>query len=562
MKRNVVSASLAIPVSLLVATLVCGCHRGAGANACGPKHEVSIALVNMPNTLDWSRSNPDSWPNYPVMHAIMRGLTTLDERGQPVPDLAERWDVELTKDKPPRQIYTFHLRKGVTWSDGKTPLTAQDFLVGWRRALEGNGYGDLDDLVGYDEVEAAQKARPRDQARLDQAISKVALEAVDANTFRVTIKSPRTYFLSRVALVYNYFPDPSADLAKKSEDEIDRYFNEPTGGKPLTLGAFHVASWDHLGSVHLVPSAGTADGIDKLSLTKQESKIQYDRCDVAFYALDDASLLRTPPPQMQRQPLMSTYWLGMKVQSAALPLALRHAISHAIDREAAVKGLVPSVRPAFGLLPPEVPGAITADDPLAKGLPIYDAARARAEVEKSGYKGQILKLLVASGTSFMPEVGIADSIRHQLEAVGIHVQIVTTAELSHDVNLTGPDGEPLYPLYLKRIGADFAHPQTFFTMFEPGGHDATGWEHLDGGKAMARFEALLTRGAAETDLEKMKETYTEAQRMLLDEFAVIVPIYHPDRYFLRRPWLTGLTFSPFNFLSFRTMRVQPVVAAP
>lgn len=51
---------------------------------------------------------------------VFSGLTRLDDYGQPVPDLAESWDVSedgLT--------YTFTLRQDVTWHDGE-PFTAED----------------------------------------------------------------------------------------------------------------------------------------------------------------------------------------------------------------------------------------------------------------------------------------------------------------------------------------------------------------------------------------------------------------------------------------------------
>jgi len=51
---------------------------------------------------------------------VFSGLTTIDEFGQPIPDLAESWEVShdgLT--------YIFHLRGGVMWHDGQ-PFTARD----------------------------------------------------------------------------------------------------------------------------------------------------------------------------------------------------------------------------------------------------------------------------------------------------------------------------------------------------------------------------------------------------------------------------------------------------
>jgi peptide/nickel transport system substrate-binding protein len=51
---------------------------------------------------------------------LYSGLTRIDEFGQPVPDLAESWEVT-----PDGLTYTFHLRSDATWHDGE-PFTAND----------------------------------------------------------------------------------------------------------------------------------------------------------------------------------------------------------------------------------------------------------------------------------------------------------------------------------------------------------------------------------------------------------------------------------------------------
>ena len=59
---------------------------------------------------------------------VFSGLTRLNERGEPVPDLARSWEVAIT---PQGVSYTFNLRSNAYWHDGQ-PLTADDviFTVG------------------------------------------------------------------------------------------------------------------------------------------------------------------------------------------------------------------------------------------------------------------------------------------------------------------------------------------------------------------------------------------------------------------------------------------------
>jgi peptide/nickel transport system substrate-binding protein len=60
---------------------------------------------------------------------IYNGLLGRDERGDPVPDLAESWTVEQAG-----AVYRFRLRDGVTWHDG-TRFTAADVKFTFEEVL-------------------------------------------------------------------------------------------------------------------------------------------------------------------------------------------------------------------------------------------------------------------------------------------------------------------------------------------------------------------------------------------------------------------------------------------
>ncbi len=60
---------------------------------------------------------------------FFNGLVDLDENLEPVPELAESWDVEEDG-----ALYRFHLREGVTWHDGE-PFTAADVQFSFEEVL-------------------------------------------------------------------------------------------------------------------------------------------------------------------------------------------------------------------------------------------------------------------------------------------------------------------------------------------------------------------------------------------------------------------------------------------
>src|SRR5204862_687250 len=69
--------------------------------------------------------------------ALFEGLLRLDAKtAEPVPGLAERWDVSADG-----KTYTFHLRTNGAWSTSE-PITSDDVLYSWVRALSPATAGD------------------------------------------------------------------------------------------------------------------------------------------------------------------------------------------------------------------------------------------------------------------------------------------------------------------------------------------------------------------------------------------------------------------------------------
>src|SRR5687767_12326847 len=90
-------------------------------------------LIDSRDTYDPRSLDPALSTDVPTGRAVayvFDGLTAFTPEAQVVPALAERWDVT-----PDGARYTFHLRRGVTFSDG-TPVTARTVVSSWHRALD------------------------------------------------------------------------------------------------------------------------------------------------------------------------------------------------------------------------------------------------------------------------------------------------------------------------------------------------------------------------------------------------------------------------------------------
>jgi len=545
-----------VPVALLVGI--------AGLAACGrcgfqPEPGLKIVVPAMPTTLDWSTSDPNSWSNYPVALATMRGLTTLGPGNEVRPGLAVNWERRCCPEG--REIYVFHLRPDVRWSDGATPLTAEDFVFAWRRAVQGRERGEMLDLFGADRVLALLDAgAPR--CELDRALEQLGVEALDAQTLQVTLASPRNYFLSRVANVYLFFPAPSPLLKARSDEKIRDYFERPGRGHPLALGPLRVDAWDRASErIRLVRAKSSAfaphlgpgeTSAEVLTLLKSEvGSALYDRGRVDFIFVDSpVELKQSHPPDLHREELLSTYFLAINTRRPPLDrLEVRRALAGSIDRAALLDGLLPAVRLASSLLPPTLPG--TMSRPALK----VERSLAREIVGRTGARLRPLRLVYRAGESFVPEIAIAERLKAQLAEIGLQVELEPRYDFFNEIARDAADGYPAADLYLRRLGADYAHPKTFFVLFERGGNHHTGWESVEAGAALQRFERLLLEADALPNLEAAAPLYARAETILLDEAAVIVPLYHPDRYYRSRPKLVGLRVDAFNFLSLSELRI-------
>ena len=124
-------------------------------------------LAGTPQTINplLSQANP---VDQDLVALIFGGLTRADERGRIQPDLATSWDISAGGT-----IYTFHLRKDVTWHDG-APFSARDvvFTVGLMQDPAFQGTAFLSDLW-----------------------HNVAVEALSDSTVRFTLREPYAPFL-------------------------------------------------------------------------------------------------------------------------------------------------------------------------------------------------------------------------------------------------------------------------------------------------------------------------------------------------------------------------------
>jgi peptide/nickel transport system substrate-binding protein/oligopeptide transport system substrate-binding protein len=112
-------------------------------------------------------------------------MTRLNQDFEVVPDAAESWDVS-----DDHLTWTFHIRKGLVWTDD-TPLNAHDFVWTFQRAANpATAY----DAGFFFELIAGIK-NWTEVAAGNLPVDQLGVKALDDYTVQITTRSPRPFFL-------------------------------------------------------------------------------------------------------------------------------------------------------------------------------------------------------------------------------------------------------------------------------------------------------------------------------------------------------------------------------
>ncbi len=157
------------------------------------------------------------WTNWPAIKMVFDGLLDYDSGTTLKPRIAEAMPT-VSEDGT---VYTFKLRKGVKFSNGRE-LTADDVVYTITRVLDpktgspGAGF-----FVG---IKGAQDF-------IDgKATSVEGIKALDANTVEFTLSAPDVTFLNKMAINFSFIV-PKEEVEKAGEN----FGHAPIGTGPFTL---------------------------------------------------------------------------------------------------------------------------------------------------------------------------------------------------------------------------------------------------------------------------------------------------------------------------------------
>lgn len=455
-----------------------------------------------------------------VSRILFEGLTSQDPQTlEPIPGQAYRWETS-----PDGLTYTFHLRPGLAWSDGR-PLVAGDFAWSWRRALAPRNAARAAGLL-YPIVNAERFNRGE---IADSTL--VGIAAPDDSTFVVTLRAPTPYFLFLTAYT-TFLPVP-----RHAIERWGRTWAAP--GHIVSNGAFLLKF--HRQNERMV--------FEKNARFWDAANVRLDG--IVAYPVDDLSTATNlyksgsidwnpsgyiPAPFLPRMrryadyvtgEYQGTYFYSFNVTRKPFDdVRVRRALNLAIDREAISRDLLKGTRRAWGRITPTGYPGYTGPAPLD-----FDPATARRLLAEAGFP---------EGRGF-PRFGILFNTSEDHRRIAEAVQAMWKRELNVPVELQNMEWGTVqqatsslrYDVARRSWIGDYLDPNSFLEILRSGdGNNRTGWSD-------PRYDALLNEAAHELDPARRFSLLARAERVALDA-AVFVPIYHYSTHELIKPYVRGI----------------------
>jgi len=480
---------------------------------------VRVATSFLPNDLD--PKSAIAWPNIQACMQLFDRLVEAWPERTIVPSLAERWEIS---DDGLR--YVFHLREGLTWSDG-TPLTAHDVEFGVKRVLDPESPGSS--VAIYFVLENGEDIYLGRNADWDA----VGVRALDERSVEFRLSAPAPYFMS----VMNR-PDAGPQ---------PRHAMDGVAEARVVSGAFEVAERtdERLVLRRRAERSGNVAEVELYRTAIVEALPEYERGETDLILVRYTPRLADLMPGEVRQdavlgsPAWSAYIRFDHTDPVAGNLELRRALAHATDREALAAACPANLVVATGgVVPPALQGH-TPDIALR-----YDPDLARDCLARSGFDGQI----ELAGMTVWNEIldAIAGGWR---EVFGDRVSVSSWSWRQEEALQVG-ERIQMAPIRLTGWLPGYPDPEYYLRLL----FQSTSRTN-EGGFADPVFDELIEAARQERSDRGRLERFHEADRYAVAERVAVIPLVYGRSTAFVRPhvhgwWEFGKSSASFGDLVF------------
>ena len=530
-------------LSLLTAGILCASTATWAANVpagtqLADKQELVRNNGSEPASLDPHKVESDV--EFNIISDLFDGLVSVSPAGEIQPRLAEKWE---NKDNT---VWTFHLRPGITWSDG-TPITAEDIVWSWQRLVDPKTASPYASYPGSMRI-----VNGTDIAEGKKAPESLGVKAINDTTLEVTLTQPNAAFLAMLA-------HPS--LVPIDKVLVGRFGDKWT--KPehfVSSGAYKLSQWVVNERIVAVRNPKYWDNEHTVINKVTYLPISSEAADVNRYKAGEIDIVYTVPinqfaqlkktlgSELDVSPQLATYYYQFNTTRPPFNDArVRKALNLALDKDIiADKVLGQGQRPAWLISQPDI-GGVKLQNPDYASWPmdkrIAEAKKLLAEAGFNDSHPLSFNLLYNTSESHQ-RIAIAASSMWK-KNLGVE------AKLQNQEWKTMLDTMHTHNFDAVRYAwiADYDDAATFLNTFRTGdSQNTTQYSNPD-------YDRALANAAKSKTAEERGKFYQQAEDLLGRDVPAI-PVYHYVRTHLVKPWVGGFTPDKLGYYYTKDMYIK------
>ncbi|HBY1516177.1 TPA: oligopeptide ABC transporter substrate-binding protein OppA [Klebsiella aerogenes] len=485
------------------------------------KQELVRNNGNEPASLDPHKVESDV--EFNITSDLFEGLVSVSPQGEIQPRLALKWE---NKDN---LVWTFHLRPGITWSDG-TAITAQDIVWSWQRLVTPTTASPYASYPGNMHIVNA-----RDISEGKQPPETLGVKALDDTTLQVTLNQPNAAFLAMLA--HPSLVPIDKVLVERFGDKWTKPEHIVTSG-PYTLSKWVVNErivaqrnpkyWDNehtvINKVTYLPITSEAADVNRYKAG--EIDIVYT-VPVNQFAL----LKKTMGSQLNVAPQLATYYYELNTTKPPFnDPRVRRALNMGLDKDIiADKVMGQGQRPAWLISQPDIGGVTLKQPDYASWPRDKRIAEAKKLLNEAGFNEShplVFNLLyntsethqriaIAASSMWKKNLGVEAKLQNQ--------EWKTMLDTMHTHNF-----DAVRYAWI----ADYDDAASFLNNFRTGDSENTSQY------SNPAYDKALHDAAKAADTAARGKFYQQAEDLLAEDVPAI-PVYHYVRTHLVKPWVGG-----------------------
>ena len=463
-----------------------------------------------------------------ISYDLFSGLVDFDQKNNPIPGLAEKWDISSDG-----KTYTFHLRKGLKFSNG-TPITSKDFVFSFQRLVDPKVASPYNWLL-------SNVVNGSDIIKSKMPNTQLGVSAPDDYTFVVKLVNPDPTFIARCTM---------PNLVVVPRDIINKYGDKWTNTENIVgSGAYMLTEHVVKGYILAVKNPNYYDAknvaIDKVKFfpytdtNASVASYKSGGLDTTWQSLpvDQYKALKTEYPKEVHSVLQEAiyyYDFNMKSPEIKGNLKLRQALTMAIDRATLVDQVLSQGQPAlYSNATPTVENGQYANVKYDWSTLPYDKQLAQAKelFKQAGY-----------GPEHPFKVNISYNTNDLHKKAALAVASMWTSAFGNGIKVTA-DNQEWKTFIQARMKGDYQIARdgwvadynsiTSYTQLYQCGNDTNNSHYCN-----SAYDDLLKQADGTSDKAKQQQLYTQALTMALNDYAII-PLFQYTYTRLVKPYVAN-----------------------